>query len=195
MAPISLDELTSEKRTLLAKAGGGASLPAAGALYWTTLGIAGFFLEPDAWSLVAAFGSGAIFPLGIALQRPLRSNIMGKLSPLVGVAPMAVLGINLLWPLYLALLFAGEYEFVPLALGLGMTMHWPVIGWLYGSRACLGHAITRTLMVSALWFLAPGLRFTVLPLAVAAIYVWTVVWLKTEASAARNLTGAHMQSA
>jgi hypothetical protein len=184
---ISRAHLQFERLSGLAEAGGGASLPAAGAVYWSALGLAGLFVEPRMWCLVAAFGSAAIFPLGIVLQRPFASRIIGgQGSVLDGVAPLAVLGINLLWPLYLALIFAKEYAFVPLALGLGMTVHWPVIGWLYNSRACFAHAIVRTIAVSAIWYFVPEQRFIALPFAVAIIYAVTVVWLSAEAAAARR---------
>ena len=144
------------QRRLLAKANGGISLPVAGALYWLALGVAGFFLPERLWIFCAAFGSGLIFPLGLLLARPLRSNLFVRDEPLAGVA---VLAINLLWPLYFAVIERAP-ELLPLALGIGMSLHWPVVGWMYGSRACLFHAVARVVMVSALWMWLPAERLT-----------------------------------
>ena len=55
---------------------------------------------------------------------------------------------------------------------------------MYGSRACLFHAVVRVVMVSALWMWLPAERLTLLPLSIAIIYVATVVWLHREAATA-----------
>ncbi len=160
----------------------------AGALYWLTLGILGFFLPERLWIFCAAFGSGLIFPLGLLFSKPLNSNLFIKDEPLANVAGFAVLAINLLWPLYFAIIVVAP-ALLPLALGVGMSLHWPIIGWMYGSRACLTHAVVRVLLVTALWVLLPAQRLTLLPLSVAFIYVVTVFWLRREAATARHAQG------
>ena len=173
------------QRRLLAKANGGISLPVAGALYWLVLGILGFFLPERLWIFCAAFGSGLIFPLGLLLSRPLNSNLFIRDEPLANVAGFAVLAINLLWPLYFAIIAVAP-ALLPLALGIGMSLHWPIIGWMYGSRACLAHAVIRVLLVTAVWVWLPVGRLTLLPLVVALLYLATVVWLRREAATARH---------
>lgn len=173
------------QRQLLAKANGGISLPVAGALYWLSLGILGFFLPERVWIFCAAFGSGLIFPLGLLLSKPLGSRLFIKDEPLANIAGYAVLAINLLWPLYFAIIAVAP-ELLPLALGVGMSLHWPIIGWMYGSRACLVHAVVRVLLVTALWLWLPAERLTLLPLAIAFVYLATVIWLRREAATARH---------
>ncbi len=175
----------SAQKRLLVKAGGGVSLPVAGALYWLVLGILGYFLPERLWIFCAAFGSGLIFPLGLLLSRPLHTKLFIKDEPLANVAGFAVLAINLLWPVYFAVIYLAP-ELLPLALGIGMGLHWPVIGWMYGSRACLAHALFRTALVTALWVWLPAERLTLLPLSVAVLYLATVVWLRREVVAARR---------
>ena len=36
----------------------------------------------------------------------------------------------------------------PLTLAIGMTLHWPIIGWAYASRVCYAHAIARIAVVT-----------------------------------------------
>ena len=175
----------SSQKQLLVKAGGGVSLPIAGALYWFALGVLGYFLPEQLWIFCAAFGSGLIFPLGLLLSRPLHAELFVKDEPLAGVAGFAVLSINLLWPVYFAVIYLAP-ELLPLALGIGMGLHWPVIGWMYGSRACLVHAPLRTVLISALWLWLPAERLTLLPISVALLYLATVVWLRREVVAARQ---------
>lgn len=182
---MTAEAFRSAQKRLLVKAGGGVSLPVAGALYWFTLGILGYVLPERLWIFCAAFGSGLIFPLGLLLSRPLHTKLFIEDEPLANVAGFAVLAINLLWPVYFAVIYLAP-ELLPLALGIGMGLHWPVTGWMYGSRACLAHALFRTALVTALWVWLPAERLTLLPLSVALLYLATVVWLHREVVAARR---------
>jgi len=171
--------MKAEQARFQIEANSGISLPVAGALYWIALGIAGYFVEPFIWAWVAAFTSGLIFPIGLALQKPLNSPFMKVKSPLANVALRATIGINLLWPIHIAIML-NAIEIFPLSLGIGMGLHWLVVGWTYDSKACTVHVVLRTLAVTALWFLFPALSYTVLPFVIAAIYVLTVVMLRGE---------------
>lgn len=179
------EALRQTQRRLLVRANGGVSLPVAGGVYWLVLAVLGLFLSEQVWIFCAAFGSGLIFPLGLLLARPLNAKLFLNDEPLAEVAGFAVLAINLLWPLYFAIIYIAP-ELLPLALGIGMGLHWPVIGWLYGSRACLAHGPLRVALVTALWVWLPAERLTVLPFAVACLYFATVVWLRFEVAAGRR---------
>lgn len=181
MTHVSLDQA---KTDLMCRAGAGLSLPVAGMLFWLALGAAGYFLSPKAWGLAACFGSGLIFPLGLLLSKPFASNLLIK-DPLSTLALRAVLAINLLWPLHLAVYFA-DPQLLPLSLAIGMGLHWPIVGWMYGSTACFRHAFIRVGAVSAVWFLYPAGRFTVLPFVLAAAYLITVLQLRQELIAANS---------
>lgn len=172
------------KRDLFLRAGAGLGLPAAGLVYWLVLGAAGYAVGPKTWGLVACVGSGLIFPLGILLGRLLGSDVLVK-GPLAALAPRAVLAINLLWPLHIALYF-GAIEFLPLSLAIGMGLHWPIIGWMYGSAACARHALIRVPLVSAIWFLLPAQRYTLLAFAVAAVYLVSILQMRRELANARR---------
>ncbi|AYB33234.1 DUF7010 family protein [Chryseolinea soli] len=170
--------LRQEKRNAFLKANGGLALPAAGFLYWLALGIAGLYLSPRMWFPVAAFTSGLIFPLGLLLAKPLKSDIMNK-SALTDLLLPAFISMLMFWPLA----FAGaqtNLSFVPLAIGVGMGIHWPVIGWVYGRWLYLGHAVVRTVGATALWYAFPDARFVMVPLFVSGVYLITVFVIKAE---------------
>jgi hypothetical protein len=177
--------LAQSKTALMRSTGAGLSLPVAGLIYWLALGVAGFYLSPRTWGIAACIGSGLIFPLGMLLSKPFATNLFVKDQPLNSLAPMAVLSINLLWPLHLAIFFTAP-QLLPLSLAIGMGLHWPIIGWMYGSRACLQHALMRVAAVSVVWFLFPAFRFTVLPMVVAAAYLVTIVQLRRELKSASS---------
>lgn len=168
-----------ERKRYSAAAGGGVSLPVAGAVYWAVIGVLGFYLDPGEWAYAAAAGSGLIFPLGLLLQGPLRSPFMKTKSPLSGITMAAIIAINLLWPVHVVLISVYP-DAAPLSLAIGMTLHWPLIGWAYASRVCMAHAIIRTAVVTLIWFGLPELRFTGIPFAVSALYVFAAMGLSWE---------------
>ncbi|MEQ8404460.1 MAG: hypothetical protein RKE49_05130 [Oceanicaulis sp.] len=168
--------LDLERRRYARLAGYGVSLPMAGAVYWAALAGLGLVLGPENWGFAAAAMSGLIFPLGLGLQGVMRSPFMKAKSPLSRPVVWSVLAINLLWPAHIAIILTAP-EIAPLSLAIGMALHWPVIGWVYGSNFGIAHALVRTALVSAVWFALPDARFTVLPAAVALIYAATVIWI------------------
>jgi len=76
---------------------------------------------------------------------------------------------------------------VPLILAIGMSLHWPVIGWTYGRTGLYSaHAIARALVCLFIWARIPEGRFTLLPLSVAVIYAITVVAIVIDSGRARR---------
>ena len=155
-------------------AGGGKALPVAGAIYWIVLAIAGLYLNDRLWCLLAFATSGLIFPLGLLLQRPTHSSAMSKTA--FGTLLFAALFSMLcFWGVTIPLFYTAR-DFVPLSLGIGMSLHWPVIGWMYGRTLLFSlHTAIRTAAVIALWYLSPDGRFTLIPLAIAGIYFLTAL--------------------
>jgi hypothetical protein len=175
-------QLRLQKRDFLIKANGGIALPAAGTLYWLALGIAGLYLKPQSWFLVAAFSSGLIFPLGILLSKPLKSNIFVS-TPLSNLIGPALISMLMFWPLAIAG-SAANISFFPLALAVGMGMHWPVIGWMYGKKVFLYHGVVRAVGSTALWYIFPDLRFVIIPMFVSLVYVVSIIGIRREVSMA-----------
>lgn len=163
------------------------------------------FPSRSGWALLAGFSPGRSLPdaravdparllhqrvdisLGLLLQRPLRANILLK-SPLSSLLLPALMTMMLSWPIIIVTSLSNK-TVVPLTLAIGMGLHWPAIGWLYGSRTCLLHAPVRAVLVTTCWFCLPDERFTVLPLVVAVVYVVSVWGLRREVNLARQRTG------
>lgn len=175
-------QLQLQKRDFLIKANGGIALPAAGTIYWLALGVAGLYLKPQTWFLVGAFSSGLIFPLGILLSKPLKSNIFVS-TPLSDLIAPALISMLMFWPLAIAGSSA-NISFFPLALAVGMGMHWPVIGWMYGKRVFLYHGIARAVGCTMLWYIFPDQRFVIIPAFVSVVYLASIVGIKREVNIA-----------
>jgi len=69
-----------------------------------------------------------------------------------------------------------DVQLVPLILAIGMSLHWPVIGWTYGRTGLYtAHAVSRAVICFLIWWKLPEHRFTLLPLSVAFVYLATAI--------------------
>ena len=182
-------DILNERRRYSAAAGGGVSLPVAGAIYWAFLAVAATWMEPTQWAYTAAMFSGAIFPIGILLQGVFKSPFMKAKSPLSGVTTAAIVAINLLWPIHMIVIWTAP-QAAPLTLAIGMSLHWPIIGWSYASKVCMAHAIVRVAVVTAIFFLAPQYSLVGIPLMVSGLYLLAAAGLSWESNRYRRMIAA-----
>lgn len=167
---------------------GGFPFPLAGAVYWLALGVAGSFLTLKQWNLAAFIFSGAIFPLAVLLSKLFRSDFMKDRTATGDILGPAFTSMLLFYAIaFPALGYAPEL--VPLIVAVGMSQHWPVIGWSYGKPALYSaHAVIRALGAMAIWVWLPDGRTTLLPFWVALVYLGTVAailmaWRRARAAA------------
>ncbi len=190
---MTLAELQSALKTsrlaAYAEARGGWPVPLAGATYWAVLAALGGHIDEASWSLLAAIASGLIFPVAVAYGAILRNPFMKVKIPDQGVVFMAMGGMLLFWPMAVAAMWNFN-ALTPLILAIGMSGHWPVFGWSYGRPLpFLFHVIVRAVVSFGIWQYMPEGRFTVLPAAVAGIYLVTVILLFLDSGrVARRLT-------
>jgi len=183
-AAVRADQLASFVRLR-----GGYTFPIAGAIYWAALGFAGYHLSVGDWILVAFIFSGAIFPLAWLLSTLLGVHFMQDRTATGDVFGPAMTAMLLFWPIAFVA-YGNAPQIVPLILAIGMSQHWPVIGWSYGKPGLYtAHAVVRALGTLAIWVLLPDGRFTLIPFWVAAVYLATVAGIlmvaKREATAHR----------
>lgn len=172
---------------------GGYPVPLAGGIWWTSLAFAGFAgLSPGRWNLLAFVTSGLIFPLALGLSRVLRVDFMRDRTVVTDVLVPTFLSMMLFWPIAISA-FWTQPVLVPLVLAIGMSIHWPVIGWSYGRPALYSaHALVRAVLCFVIWNWLPQGRFTILPMAVALVYFATVAALLMDS---RRATQALQQPA
>jgi hypothetical protein len=161
---------------------GGYPVPLAGAAYWAVLAWVGYQWPPRTWLMLAMWGSGAIFPLALLLAKLLRNDFMRDRTATGDVLVPTFISMLLFWPMLAASLRVAP-ELAPLILAIGMSLHWPVIGWSYGKTALYtGHAVVRTVVALLIWTFLPEARFTLLPLSVCLVYLGTVAAILWEAA-------------
>lgn len=181
------DELLSERLALYAELRGGYPFPLAGAIYWFALAGLGYIGLPlSRWILYAAYGSGLIFPLALLLGKVLRCDFIKRTSAASSALVPAFITMLLFWPMAFAAWFMAP-DLVPLILAIGLSLHWPVIGWTYARTALYSaHSVIRAGFAYGLWILCPDDRFTLIPAAVGVIYVVTVIVVLIDSAIVRR---------
>lgn len=169
-AALRADRLAAYKRLR-----GGFPIPLAGAFYWGVLAWAGTRLGVEPWCMAAFIGSGAIFPMALLLAKLFGNGFMKDRTAAGDVLVPAFIAMLLFWPMVVAAMQVAP-QLAPLILAIGMSLHWPVIGWSYGRTGLYSaHSIVRAITVLLIWLWLPEARFTLLPLSVAIVYLVTVL--------------------
>lgn len=179
-AALLADRLASYKRLR-----GGFPIPLAGIVYWGALAWFGTVADLATWCMAAFVGSGAIFPMALGFAAIFRNPFMKDKTATGDVLLPAFISMLLFWPMIVAAVQSAP-ELVPLILAIGMSLHWPVIGWSYGRTGLYSaHAIVRALACLAVWLWLPDGRLTVLPAAVALVYLLTVIAIVVDSARVR----------
>jgi hypothetical protein len=159
---------------------GGFPIPLAGAVYWAMLAIAGLYLPLRGWMVIAMWGSGMIFPLALLFAKLFRNEFMKDKTAAGDVLLPTFISMFLFWPMLIAAVWTSP-DLAPLILAIGMSIHWPVIGWSYGKTALYtAHAVVRAVVVFAIWVWLPESRLTLLPLSVSVVYLLSVAAILVE---------------
>jgi hypothetical protein len=176
LTPRTLDE---QRREFAQRRG--LAMPLAGAVAWSIVGVAGVFLPPgpEVWVLFGATGS--ILYLGLFFSRFTGENFLDKRRPknvfdglFLRAVAMAVLVFAIAIPF-----FQADYTSLPLSVGILSGLMWLPFSWIIGHWVGTFHALARTALVTAGWYLFPTLRFVAVPAVIVIIYVLTIIVLES----------------
>ncbi|HYM25552.1 MAG TPA: hypothetical protein VEU08_20175 [Vicinamibacterales bacterium] len=158
----------------------GIAMPLAGLVAWTVVGIGGLVLPRvvEVWLLFGATGSIAY--LGMVMSRWSGENFLDKNRPrntfdslFFHAVAMSVLVYAIAIPFFLV-----DYTSLPLTVGILSGLMWLPFSWIIEHWIGMFHAIARTLLVTATWYLLPSARFVAIPFVIVALYVVTIVVLE-----------------
>ncbi len=172
------DPLVQLRADFDVQAGRSLALPLAGAIVWAVVGIAALFLTPRISTFVLIIGTGAIFPIGLLLAGLLRERLLNNTNPLAKLMGMCVLMVNLLWAVHISLLYIAP-TLIPLTLGISLGLHWIVFSWIIQHPMGTIHAITRTILVTAAWWLFPEHQMSAVAGAVVITYLYSILVLRS----------------
>jgi hypothetical protein len=169
----TLDELRAEfgRSPLIA-------MPIAGTIAWAVAGVLGSMLRPGPASIALFICTGAIFPIGLIVSRFTGEDLLGggstnELDRLFG---LNILMANLAWAIAIPFWLI-EPSSLPLSVGVLAGMMWVPLSWMIEHWVGLFHAIVRTVLVVAVWFMFPGQRFVYIPAVIVVVYLISIAAL------------------
>ena len=174
--PRSLDQQREEysRRRFLA-------MPLAGSIAWLLAGVAGAYLTPiyAVWALFIA--TGCIAYLGMLLSRFTGENFLDKSRPKNTFDSLFMLTVLMSLLVYAIAIpfFLRDYTSLPLSIGILTGLMWLPLSWIIRHWIGIAHAVGRTVLVLAAWYLFPAQRFVLIPALIVVIYVFTMLVLET----------------
>ena len=153
--------------------------PLAGLIIWALIGTTGIFFS-DFIAVWAVFiGTGSIVYLGLFLSKFTGENFLDKSRPknefdtlFLYTAGQAILVYSIAIPFFLI-----DYTSLPLTVGILTGLMWLPFSWIVKHWVGIFHALIRTILVLALWYLLPEYRFIAIPFGIVLIYILTLLIL------------------
>ena len=152
------------------------AMPIAGTIAWAVAGVLGSQLRVGAASLALFFCTGMIFPLGILIARFVGEDVLSTRNDLDRLFGLNVLMANLVWAIAIPFWLV-EPTSLPLGIGVLAGLMWVPFSWMLQHWVGLFHAISRTILIVAAWYLFPARRFVVIPAIIVVIYLITILVL------------------
>ncbi len=169
-----MDSLAALRADFEATSNRSMSLPIAGMIAWSAIGIAGLLFPLKTAVTVLIFAVSVIFPLALPIARMRKEQLTSRANPLARLMGASVLMVNLLWALHIPLYLKAP-AFVPLSVGIGLGLHWIVYSWIIDHPLGYRHAIGRTIGLVAAWFAFPSNPVSACAAVVVVAYVFTLV--------------------
>ena len=70
-------------------------------------------------------------------------------------------------------------EFVPLSLGVGLGLHWVVYSWIVKHPVGLIHAVLRSILIVAAWYLFPNSSILAISCVIVLTYLISIYQMLT----------------
>jgi hypothetical protein len=172
--PMTLDEQMAEFGR-----GRFLSMPIAGTIAWTIVGVAGAFLPVPLASWVLFICTGMIFLLGLLVSRVVGEDLLGKSredNEIDKLFLLTVVMASLVWAIAIPF-FLVEPTSLPLSVGILSGLMWVPFSWMIRHWIGLFHGIARTILILAAWCLFPHHRFVAIPAVIVAVYLFSIVVL------------------
>jgi hypothetical protein len=155
------------------------AMPIAGTIVWTIVGIAGAILplEQAVWVLFIATGS--TFGLGVVIGKLTGEDMLGKSRPANTFDSLFLATVAMAWLVFAIAIpfFLIEPTSLPLSVGILAGTMWLPLSWIIHHWIGYFHAIARTVLIVAVWYLFPEHRFTAVAAVIVVIYLISIAVL------------------
>lgn len=155
------------------------AMPIAGTVAWTAAAIFGALLQDDEARSYALFlCMPAVYPVAMLVSRILGEDTFNSqhANDLDSLFMLGILMSTLVWGIAIPFWLL-EPSSLPLSGGILAGLMWIPLSWMLQHPVGIFHAVTRTILVVAAWFLFPDARFVAVPIAVVAVYLVSIVML------------------
>ena len=157
-------------------------MPIAGILFWMVVAVAALYLNPNQLSLIVLFGSGAIFPLGVLIDRftQRKMTIASSANPVMQMFMQSLGLVVLTWPLViLGARQAHDANLIVLGGAILMGIIWIPYGWAANDPVGLQHAIGRSILSYVAFVYIPSpYKATAIACAVILAYLYSLLRMK-----------------
>lgn len=171
----TLDEQRAifKKRRLLAT-------PLSGAIAWLIIGVSAIVLPLEIVVWILFIGTGSIVYLALFISKFTGENFLDKTKPKNEFDRLffSTVGMSLLVYAIAIPFFIIDYTSLPLTVGILLGLMWLPMSWIIQHWVGAFHAICRTILIVAAWYLFPESRFVVIPFLIVLIYCITIYILE-----------------
>jgi hypothetical protein len=158
------------------------SMPIAGMIFWTIVGVAALRIPSNTLAYVVLFGSGMIFPFGALLDRLIykRMTLSSPANHVVQLFMQCLALVVLLWPFVILAAFrAHDPILIVLGGAILMGIIWIPYGWAADDPVGLHHAIGRCVLCYAAYLYVPTpWKATAISAAVILAYLYSLIRMR-----------------
>lgn len=152
------------------------AMPLAGTIAWSVVGLAGLLLPVRTAVYVLFVATGMIAYLGIFLSRFTGEHFLDRSRPRNTFDTLFFLTVGMSLLVYAIAIpfFLVDYTSLPLSVGVLSGLMWLPMSWFLRHWVGIAHAVARTLLVTAAWFLWPSARFVAVPAVIVVLYLLVI---------------------
>lgn len=157
------------------------SMPLAGLIVWSALGVAALYVDPSLVGWLAVYVMAAILPLAFAIDKLRGRNPFVKDdNPVTRLFFHSIVGIGLMFPLVIgAADVAGDPNILLLGVAVLAGIIWIPYGWGADDPVGLRHAILRAVgCYLAYWFAPEFYKASAICAVVALSYIYSLVAMR-----------------
>lgn len=157
------------------------SMPLAGLIVWTAIGVAALFLPQALIGWFAIYAMAIILPLAFLLDRLRgRALFQGQENPVTKLFLASIAGIGIMFPLVIgASLAAHDPNIMVLGVAILAGVIWIQYGWGADDPVGLRHAIARAIgCYLAYWFVPPPYKASAICFVVALAYLYSLAAMR-----------------
>lgn len=157
------------------------AMPLSGMLVWALLIVTGWLLPPSAAVMAIYIGTGSIVYIALGMAKLTGENFKfqkGSNRNFFDTLFLATVGMSFMVYAIAIPFFLTDYRSLPFTVAVLAGLMWLPISVMMQNWIGVVHAVGRTSLCTAAWFLFPELSFVLQPVIVVGMYLVSLVALQ-----------------